>query len=227
MMCCLTSSAHISTLLRRSCCYVRVKPCSSWIVPSWQMLDITSTSTTYGKASWQRKNIIGASPSQTVYRIATRTQTNRINVPSKHCRRRAGSVRNNACSAQLVIATAITNLIGIWNAQSYCKTTMKLLPSGIHSLAPTKKDRKDARLIPDGSLQSMPMSSDVQSPSAVTVSGKMRGECLLHCKRSHNLWMALGHSGYGVLLSGYAGDGTLKHVSVDISDVSSWSPYSV
>ena len=227
MMCCLMSSAHISTLLRRSCCYVHVRPCSSWIIPSWQMLDITSTSTTYGKASWKRKSTIRASPSQTVYRIATRTQTDRTNVPSKHCRRQAGSVHSYACSAQLGVATAVVILIGIWSAQSYCEMTMKLLPSRIHSLAPTKKDRTDARLIPDGSLKNMPMSSDVQTLSAVTESGKMRGECLPHCERSHNLWMALGHSGYGVLLSGRAGNGTLKHVPVDISDESSWSPYSV
>ena len=181
----------------------------------------------YGKASWTRKNTIGASLSQTVYRIATRTLIDGPNVQIKRCRRRAGSVRNNVGSAQLMVAATIYYLTKVRNAQSKCKMTTKLSPSWIRPLAPTKKDRKDAKLIPDRSLQNMPTTSNVQSPSTVTISGKVRGECLLHCERSHNLCVALRHSGYGVLLSEHAEDGTLKHVSVDISYEASWSPYSV
>jgi hypothetical protein len=149
----LPSSAHISSLLRRSYCYARARLCSPWIVPSWRTLSITSTSSTCGKTRRKRKNIIRASPFQTVNRIATRTLTDRIDVQGRYCRRRAGSVCDEACDARSVIATAVASWFGIWDTQPHDKMTMDLLTSRIRSLATTKKDHKDARQTPAGPLQ--------------------------------------------------------------------------
>jgi hypothetical protein len=94
--CRLPSFAPTSTLLRRSCCYARARPCSSWTTPFWRTLGTTSTSSTCGKTSRKRKSTTGASHFRLFNRIVTRTLTNRVHVQSRHCRRQADAGSDNS-----------------------------------------------------------------------------------------------------------------------------------